>query len=157
MPLNTCLGLAIAFVSAIGLLLHARSERPGVSRGKRPYFMEGMPWVLVFHPIVLFFGFCAYLGGQDFVGSGIPGLAAWGVLWPAAAEVASCGRPYRVARLLGLYSEYRFALVFTSEHKNYRRKMRPLRPTEWKLFALVLPVIFVGVVLTSLFSEILFQ
>jgi hypothetical protein len=113
-----------------------------------------VPGVLAFHPVVLFLGFCAYLGGEDFVGSGIAGLVAWGVLWPIAAEAASCGHPNRVARLLGLYAEYHLALPFTAEHKNYRRRVRHLRATEWKLYALVLPVLVVGVVLTAVFAGV---
>ena len=150
----TALGLVLAFVAVAGVLAHARSERPGVLRAKDgpSRVLRNVPWVLVFHPVLLFFGFCAYVGGEDFVGSGSAGVAAWGLLWPLAAEAASCGRPYRVARLLGLYLEYQYALPFTAEHGNYRRKMRYLRPTQWKLFALVLPVTVVGMALTAIFS-----
>lgn len=138
----------------MGVVIHARSERPGISSGTFPRsrLWEGMAWVLVFDPVVIFIGFCSYVGGQELVQSGLVGVTAWGVLWPLAVEAASCGHPYRMARLLRLYSEYRLTLPFTAEHQVYRRKMGPLRPTEWKLLALVLPVILAGVILTSLFS-----
>lgn len=151
---RTYLGLAMALVAVVGLLLHARSERPGFSSGNsqrlRP--LKGTPWVLVLHPIVLFAGFYAYQGGQELVSSGPAGLAAWGVLWPVAAETASSGRPYRIARLLRHYLDYQWVLPFTAEYKRYSRKMRPLRPSERKLVALVLPVILVGAALTNFFS-----
>ena len=154
MHLSTYLGLAIAFVAVSGLLLHARSERPEVSSGNSQHIppLKGTPWVLALHPIVLFLGFWAYQGGQEFVSSGPAGLAAWGVLWPLAAEAASSGRPYRIARLLRHYLDYESVLPFTAEHRKYRRKMRPLRLIEWKLFALVLPVILVGGALARVFS-----
>jgi len=106
----------------------------------------------VFDPVVLAIGFCSYMGGQDLVQSGLAGVAAWGVLWPLAVEAASGGHPYRIVRLLRLYSEYRLTLPFAAEPQVYRRQMRPLRPTQWKLLALVLPTILAGVALASLFS-----
>lgn len=151
---STYLGLAIALVAVVGLLLHARSE-PGFSTGnsQRLHPLKGIPWILVLHPIILVAGFYAYQGGQELVSSGPAGLAAWGVLWPVAAETASSGRPYRMARLLRRYMGYHNVLPFTAEHKKYRREMRPLRrPTEWKLLVLVLPVILTCVALTRFFS-----
>lgn len=154
MPLTTVLGLVLALALLSGLLIHARSERPGISNRTSPRSRpwEGMAWVLVFDPVVIFIGFCSYMGGQELMQSGLSGVAAWGVLWPLVVEAASGGHPYRMARLLRLYSEYRLTLPFTAEHQVYRRKMGPLRPTEWKLFALVLPVVLAGVMLASLFS-----
>lgn len=151
---SACLGLVVAFGAVVGLLIHARSERPEITRAgsKRIHPLKGTPWVLVLHPMVLFIGFIAYQDGEELVSSGPAGLAVWGLLWPLVVEVASCGRPYRVARLLRHYLVYEPVLPFTAEYKQYRRQTRPLRATQRKFIALVMTVVVVGAFLPGSFA-----
>ncbi len=108
--------------------------------------------MLVLHPIFLFIGFVAYQDGEELLSSGPAGLAVWGLLWPLVVEAASCGHPYRVARLLRHYFAYQHVLPFTAEYKEFRRQMRPLRSTHRKFVALVLLVVAVGSFLPGAFS-----
>lgn len=112
-----------------------------------------MPWILVLHPVVLFTGFFAYQEADRVHGSGLAGLAAWGVLWPLVVEFASQARPHRVTRLLRLYREHHLMLPFGAEYRKYRRKVRPLRCTELTLICLVIPTIFAGVYITGWISK----
>ncbi len=93
------------------------------------------------------------MGSLDMNGAGVPGVAAWGVLWPLAVEASSMGHPYRVARLLRAYAGNQYVLPMTNGHRRYRRMMKPLRATETKLFLLIVPVVAVGIMLTAMFAE----
>lgn len=153
MLLSTFLGVALALVAVCLMLARSRAERPAVTRAVgQPNGFEGVSWVLIIHPAVLFFGFCAYIGSLGMNGTGLPGVAAWGALWPLAIEISSMGHPYRVARLLRAYLDNWHVLPWGQDHGRYRRLMKPLRPTEVKLFMLVIPIAAAGVLLAALFA-----
>jgi hypothetical protein len=144
--LSVVLGLCLAGCMTSALLLHARADQPEPSRSR-------LPWILILHPAVLFAGFLAYQEADRMHGSGLAGLAAWGVLWPVAVEIASRARPYRVTRLLRLYMENHRLLPFGAEYKKYCRKVRPLRCTQWVLIGLAIPTIFAGLYITGWISK----
>lgn len=146
LQLSVVLGLCLAGCVTSGLLLHGRADQPKPSRAR-------LPWILVLHPAVLFIGFFAYQEADRMHGSGLAGLAAWGLLWPLAVEIASRVRPHRVTRLLRLYMQHHQMLPFGAEYRKYRRKARPLRCTERVLIGLAIPTIFAGLYVTSWISK----
>lgn len=154
MLLSTLVGVVLALVAICLMLARSRAENPAITRavGKQ-HRLKGVAWVLILHPAILFLGFCAYMGSLEMNGTGVPGVAAWGVLWPLAVEVSSMGHPCRVARLLRAYADNKYVLPLTKDHRRYRRMMKPLRATETKLFLLIVPVVAAGIMLTGLFSE----
>lgn len=153
MHLSTAIGTILACLVVSVMLVRGRAESPVITRStERPNALAGVPWILIVHPVILFFGVVAYFGSWDMSGSGIAGSAAWGILWPVAVELSSDGHPYRVVRLLRAYLKNQFVFPLTKEHRAYRRKMKPLRPTEVKLFLLIIPVTAAGILLSSLFA-----
>ncbi|MFP3463513.1 hypothetical protein R5O87_21965 [Arthrobacter globiformis] len=146
LQLSVALGLCVAGCMMSALLLHARADQPGQSRSR-------LPWVVILHPAVLFIGFFAYQEADRVYGSGLAGLAAWGVLWPLAVEIASRGRPYRVTRLLRLYLQNQHILPFGAEYKKYRRKARPLLCTQRVLMGVAAPISFAGLYITDWISN----
>ena len=151
--MGTVVGVVLAFIAICLVLAGSRAETPAITRAAgRPHPLKGVPWVLILHPAIIFFGVCAYRGSMHMHGTGVPGLAAWGVLWPLAVEIASMGHPYRVTRLLRAYIDHTYFHLSYRDPQLFKRTMTPLLATERKLFLLIVPVVAAGIMLTALFA-----
>lgn len=147
------IAMACALVALAVLLVRGRAGSPAVIRAAEPpQALEALPWNLLLNEVFLICGISAFAGGAALTGNGFAALAVWGVLWPLSVEIASAGHPYRVVRLLRVYTEHQPVFPWTADHRRYKRVMRPLWATEAKLFGLGPPVVAAGIGLTLLIT-----